>query len=200
MSTGETMGANIPQLVRNGEVWRLITAAFLHVNFLHYFGNVLATLILTSKVEYTLGWWKLLILVIISGIGGNVFGALASFNTSKMGASTSLFGSLGFCIGYIILNWRGIRTLGSAVTYQICYTAGIFFVFGVISTLAPNVDFFGHLGGFLVGIWSAWMLKPFLYEKREKIMRFVFLGILIFQFVLTIALLFGIHDYKRYVG
>lgn len=43
------MGANEPDLVRKGQVWRLITAAVLHVNFMHFFGNFMSTVILLSR-------------------------------------------------------------------------------------------------------------------------------------------------------
>lgn len=194
------MGANIPQLIRNGEVWRVITAAVLHVNFLHYFGNVLATLVLVSRVEYTLGAWRLLILVILAGIGGNIFSALASFDAIKMGASTSIFGALGFCIGYIILNWRGLKTIDQMLRYHVIYTAVMFLIFGVISTSSPNVDIFGHLGGFLIGVWGTGMQKQFFYEKREKIMRWVFVGIMVFQLILTFTIFYTIYPVKTYFG
>lgn len=49
---GETLtklGANVPIEIRNGGVWRLITAAVLHVNFMHFFGNFTSTIILLSR-------------------------------------------------------------------------------------------------------------------------------------------------------
>lgn len=45
-----TLGANDPQKIRNGEVWRLITAAVLHLNLLHFLGNFVSTIILLSRI------------------------------------------------------------------------------------------------------------------------------------------------------
>lgn len=44
------LGANSYQQVKNGDAWRLITAMFLHVNFLHFFGNFITALIFVSRI------------------------------------------------------------------------------------------------------------------------------------------------------
>ena len=48
-STLVRMGANYPYGIKNGEVWRLITAAILHIDFMHFLGNWVSTLILLSR-------------------------------------------------------------------------------------------------------------------------------------------------------
>lgn len=103
------MGANVPILIRQGGVWRLITAAVLHVNFMHFFGNFASTIILLSRFEYSFGTIRCIVIYIITAIAGNIFSALCSPNTIKAGASTCLYGILGIMIGYIIINFNGFR-------------------------------------------------------------------------------------------
>ena len=50
---GETLvllGANDPLKISQGQVWRLITAAVLHVDFMHFLGNFVSTIILLSRI------------------------------------------------------------------------------------------------------------------------------------------------------
>src|SRR5215217_3467799 len=46
------MGALVPDLVRQGEVWRLISATFLHGNFDHLLGNLLILYVLGMACEH----------------------------------------------------------------------------------------------------------------------------------------------------
>lgn len=43
-------GANLGILVHNGQVYRLLSAVFVHLDFMHYIGNIFATFILVSRV------------------------------------------------------------------------------------------------------------------------------------------------------
>jgi rhomboid protease GluP len=115
----------------------------------------LTILIFLSRVEYTFGWWKSLIIYIISGIGGNIFSCLINPSTTvvKAGASTCLFGIIGAIMGYIILNWTGLRVIGRLLKGQLVFIAIIIILF--IFALTPyndNIDYMGHIGGFLTGL------------------------------------------------
>lgn len=70
------LGANHSPSVLKGEVYRLVVPQFLHVHFMHLVGNFFTTLIFMSRVEYTYGGIKTLIIYILSGIGGNIFSIL----------------------------------------------------------------------------------------------------------------------------
>lgn len=104
------LGANYGPSVADGEVYRLISAIFLHLNFIHIFGNILSTFILVARMEYTFGVVKTLIIYLVSGISGNIFSLATESNQDhyqiiKAGASTALFGMIGLLLGYIIINW-----------------------------------------------------------------------------------------------
>lgn len=137
-------------------MWRLISAEFLHVNFIHLVGNVLTILIFVSRVEYTFGWWKTLIIYIVSGVGGNIFSILTfpSETIIKVGASTCLYGIIGTIIGYIILNWKGLNMIGRLLKCQLVFIAIIIIMFiFVLTPYSDNIDYMGHLGGFLTGLF-----------------------------------------------
>ena len=87
------------------EVWRWVTPIFLHGHFEHLLGNVVAQLILGSGIEYGIGVVKMIILYILTGIGGNLLSAILSPAQFGVGASTSVFGLVGFLIAYIFTNF-----------------------------------------------------------------------------------------------
>ncbi len=102
------LGANYEPYVKEGQVYRLIAPIFLHLNFIHFFGNFLAILIFLTRIQYTVGPLRAFIIYIIAGIGGNIFSILLEPDSIKAGASTSLYGIIGFILGYMIINWKGL--------------------------------------------------------------------------------------------
>lgn len=49
-STLLQLGANYAPYIRQGQVYRLIAPIFLHVNFLHFFGNMLAIFMFVTRI------------------------------------------------------------------------------------------------------------------------------------------------------
>lgn len=72
------LGGNFGPDVAAGEIYRLISAIFLHVNFLHVIGNMFSTFILVTRVEYTFGPLRTLLIYLLCGIGGNIFSLAVS--------------------------------------------------------------------------------------------------------------------------
>jgi membrane associated rhomboid family serine protease len=92
---------------------------------------------------------------LISGIGGNIFSCLTngSDNVVKAGASTCLYGIIGTIIGYIVLNWKGLDAVGRLLKCQLVFVGImiIMFIF-VLTPYSDNIDYMGHLGGFITGL------------------------------------------------
>jgi len=62
------MGANIPILVKAGQIYRLFTATILHAGILHIAMNSLTLLVFCAEVEAMIGVKLYLITYIIGGI------------------------------------------------------------------------------------------------------------------------------------
>jgi membrane associated rhomboid family serine protease len=78
----------------------------------------------------------------------------------KAGASTCLYGLLGVMIGYLIINWNGLNRIGPINKCQLVCICFMLFIFTLLFTSAvANIDYFGHLGGFLAGIWLSGINK-----------------------------------------
>lgn len=187
------MGANVPISIRRGGVWRLITAAVLHINFMHFFGNITSTIILLSRFEDSFGTLRCIIYYLVSAILGNIFSALCSPQTIKAGASTCLYGIIGVFLGYLVLNWQGLSVVGPVLKCQLFCIGVMLIVFTILftSVSAKNIDFFGHLGGFLAGFWLSAINNTIDVESRcLKIARGIFFALLLVQTIVTFVLFY----------
>ena len=95
-------------------MYRLISAIFLHANFIHILFNSIALLSIMSYLEVSYGAIITGLIFLISGIGGNIFSACVSKYSPflvSVGASTSIFGMVGCWIAFMILNWRGLKNI-----------------------------------------------------------------------------------------
>lgn len=107
-----------------------------------------------------------MILYVITGICGNSFTGVVSGATGSIsvGASTSIYGLLASLVGYMILNWKTMEIYAERRNIIMCFLCLIIF-FLVIFSINPstsNLDYNGHIGGFIGGIFfSLAIYKPF---------------------------------------
>ena len=140
-------GANVGDLVRHGEIWRLVTHMFLHIGIFHLFFNMYSLYYVGTRVEDFYGKWKYLLIYFISGISGGLLSiAMHDENVISVGASGAIFGLFGalLCFGY---NYRGY--IGSMIKSQILPIVIYNLLLGFF---IPGVDMWGHIGGLLGGI------------------------------------------------
>jgi rhomboid protease GluP len=184
-------GGNDLADVVSGQVYRLVSAMFMHIYFMHIFGNSVTAFMFLSRIEYTFGFVKTLIIYLVAGICGNIFSLACNPSPDvRAGASTALYGIIGIIMGYLVVNWRGLDLIGKAMKCQLWCTAATIIVFIFAFTPSGNVDFYGHLGGFLAGVWLAAIHQPIVQEKREKVIRVVFAGLLAAQIVASFLVVY----------
>ena len=87
-------GANYGLLIRNGEYYRLITSAFLHIGLLHLLVNSYSLYVIGPQIESFFGKTKYIIIYLVSAIFGNLLSMLFTDGISA-GASGAIFGLLG---------------------------------------------------------------------------------------------------------
>lgn len=124
-------------------------------------------------------------------IGANIFSDLCNPIGLKSGGSPFLFGVVGFLVGYIIINWVELDMIG--VHLKNILIIGIFFILGSIaafSTPLSNIDYFGPLGAFFVGIWATSIHDPIYFGHRQKYLRRIFFLFLIIQYITTFTLFY----------
>ncbi len=177
--TALKMGANFAPLIRQGEVWRVITYMFLHASLLHLIVNMYSLYALGASVENFLGRWKFIVVYFVSGICGGLLSAATGSNTISVGASGAIFGLAGALL-YFGYHYR--TYLGEAIKKQII---PIILINLLIGYLIAGIDNFGHIGGLIGGILCTMALgidgKSKTFEKiNGMICLLAFMGILIY--------------------
>ena len=91
------------KIKKRGQVWRFVTPVFLHASFTHLCLNLLSTIVIGSGLENGLGSWKLATLYFVSSIGGVLFSCTFNPLAYSVGASTAIFGLIGYYVSAIYL-------------------------------------------------------------------------------------------------
>lgn len=58
-----------------------------------------------AGIEYGIGPWYMIYLYILSGFGGNLLSSVLNPVSFGVGASTAVFGLVGFYVQYIFTHW-----------------------------------------------------------------------------------------------
>ena len=154
-------GGNNLLLVQNGEVWRILTSAFLHVGLIDLVVNMYSLAIIGTQVETFIGKWKFLFIYFISAIGGTLLSLVFSqANVVSVGASGALFGLMGALL-YFGYHYR--LYLSEAIRNQII---PIILINLLIGFIVPGIDNVAHIGG-LIGGYLASMAFG-IENKSEK--------------------------------
>ncbi len=157
-----SFGANYGPLVKTGEVYRLLTSAFLHIGLVHLLFNMYALYVVGSQLENFLGKWKVLIVYLVSAITGGMLSIVFSTSISA-GASGAIFGLLGSLL-YFGYHYRVY--LGNVLIKQIIPLIILNIAMGF---LLPGVDNAAHIGGLVGGLLITMALG--VNEKSTKLER-----------------------------
>jgi rhomboid protease GluP len=157
------LGALVPALVAEGEVWRLLTSVFLHSGFAHLALNMISLYFLGSFAEVSFGRGRFLALYFISGIaGGLAYLYFGAFNSPAVGASGAIFGLLGGVFGFAIR--RGAFSLRNPVINQLLILTAINLFLGAT---IPNVSNTAHLGGLVGGFVFGYLMAPTVSSQKR---------------------------------
>lgn len=144
--------AGYTPIVVHHEWWRLISAMFLHVNYMHIWMNMTALYWLGMELEGMLGRPRFLALYFLAGIGGGV-GVVLMHQENTIGASTALYGLMGASAFYAYSAWHhGFKTYAKSLLVGIGIALGVnlLITFGI-----PTISAAGHLGGLFTGLLVA---------------------------------------------
>ncbi len=137
-------GANYKPLVLGGQIWRLLTCAFIHIGLIHLLVNMYSLSIIGYQVETYVGKWKYLVIYLVSAISGALFSLVGEASVSA-GASGAIFGLLGALL-YFGYHYR--LYLNSVLKNQII---PIIIINLGIGFLIPGIDVLAHIGGLIGG-------------------------------------------------
>ena len=139
-------------MVGLGRWWTVLSAGWLHGSLLHIVFNLLWIRNLAPQVAIAFGPGRLVMIYTVAIAVGGMLTSLAGVflkgipflagSQLSIGASGGLFGLLGALVAY------GQMTKDFAANQDTWRLSLVLFVFGF---LTPQVDNWGHLGGFLGG-------------------------------------------------
>ncbi len=180
------LGANNRELVLQGEVFRLITYAFLHGNLIHLIVNMYSLWVIGSQVENYIGRWKFLVIYLLSALMGGLMSVvfLNDYGLS-VGASGAIFGLMGSLL-YFGYHYR--LYLSTALTSQII---PIIIVNLILGFALNGIDNACHIGG-LIGGYLATMIVGIKYKsKKEETINGIIVYILLLAFLVYAAYKFA---------
>jgi membrane associated rhomboid family serine protease len=178
-------GANETDLVlQHGQWYRLLTATFVHVGWLHLGTNMWCLWNLGMLGEPLIGPYGMVAVYMLTGIAGNLLSMGSSvvldhiYNAPEFlkipgaGASGAVFGIAGILI--VLLSnrrlpfpWEVLRSLRR----RVIQFAGINLVIGIAVNQLPagiQIDNSAHIGGFLSGLALGVPLVPRMTAGRER--------------------------------
>ena len=160
-------GLNGPD-VADGEVWRLITSAFLHADvipfgLLHVGFNMYILYFLGTMIEPAIGRLRFVALYFASLLGGAFGALLLSPDRITVGASGAVFGLMG--AAFVMQRARGIDPMQSGIGGMIALN--LLFTFGFAASL--NISIGGHLGGLAAGFAAAYLIEEVARRRRSQL-------------------------------
>jgi membrane associated rhomboid family serine protease len=155
------------ELIRNGELWRLVTALTLHSGVKHLLANIVFGAFFGFFAGRLLGSgiaWLAIVLASIAGNAANVL--LLDPSHLSIGASTAVFAALGLIAGYV---WRGQLMAKSGWSGRYGPIIGGLALLMYTGTGGPRTDIGAHLLGFVFGfVAGVLLIKLSLASNRKR--------------------------------
>ena len=155
ISGGELVFGTLPKTLTSGQIWRVLSPAFLHFGWMHLIFNLMWVWYFGRQVEALQGSRTMLLLLIVAGIGANI----AQYLTG-----TVLFGGMSGVVyallAHVWLMSRRVPQSGFFVPQMlVVFMLGwmVFTMTGVADSVGfGNIANEAHLGGLLVGLVTGW--------------------------------------------
>lgn len=155
-----SFGAKYNILIEQGEIWRLVSCAFLHSNLIHIACNMYSLYIIGPQIQQAYGITKYLIIYIISCVTSSLLSYFMSPSGISVGASGGIFGLMGALLAYAIIERNKIQKKYILSLIQII----ILNLF--IGLSIKNIDNFAHIGGLIGGGFAGYII--YLMSNRSK--------------------------------
>lgn len=139
-----------------GQLYRLITATFLHADISHIASNMIGLFFIGGLIEISVGHIGFALIYIMSGIGGNLVSVYyehyKNIEYYSIGASGGVFGLIGALL--ILTAYEKIRSKKEGKpTGNLLYRGLFVVVFMVASGFAEGgVNNAAHIGGLIMGM------------------------------------------------
>jgi rhomboid protease GluP len=187
LSMGAIFGPNI---ILNGELWRLITAMFLHGGTTHIAMNMLSLWFVGRVAESWFNRVSYISIYFISGIAGGLISIYMHPTTVGIGASGAIFGIFGALSGMVIVHRKRMEKQFKAFMKEFGIVLLLNLLIGVVF---ESVDLSAHIAGLIVGMIGGGMVA-----KSPK-MIWIYTVVMIFIMILFYKYLYS-YLYPIYIS
>lgn len=146
-------GANFGPLVKDGQWWRIVTCAFIHVGIAHLGFNMYAMWIFGEQLERLQGRWRTLFFFFFAAIAASLASLWWNPQTTSAGASGALFGWVGVTVAIVV---RHRRDFPKKLWSDMGRGLAMLLILNLVFLTNPHIDNAAHIGGlisgFLVGL------------------------------------------------
>ena len=147
-----------PLVALEGQVYRLITAMFLHGGLAHLLFNMYALYIIGKNVEPIYGSLRFALIYFLGGLTGSVASlALGNPMSPSVGASGAVF-AIFAAEAVHLYQHRNIYPNVTGHLRHMLFLIGMNLVIGFLP--GSRIDSWGHIGGLIGGFVLAWRIAP----------------------------------------
>lgn len=147
-----------PFVALEGQVYRLLTAMFLHGGIGHIFFNMYALYVIGATVEPIFGRARFLLIYVLGGLTGSLLSLLlGDFLSPSVGASGAVF-ALFAAEAVHLYQHRGVYANVRSRLRHMLFLIGMNLFIGLVP--GSRIDNWGHIGGVLGGLLLAWRIAP----------------------------------------
>ncbi|OBF98286.1 rhomboid family intramembrane serine protease [Mycolicibacter sinensis] len=154
--------------VADGQIYRLLTSAFLHYGAMHLLLNMWALYVVGPSLEGLLGRARFSALYLLSALGGSVtVYLLAPLTTATAGASGAIFGLFGATL-----------IVGRRLRMDVGWVVAVIVINLVFTFTIPRISWQGHLGGLITGLLVAFAYVYPAPAHRNRVQALVSIALL----------------------
>lgn len=173
--TGKLFGSQTSRQLYGGQLWRALSATWIHYSLIHLLGNMWVMYQIGPLVERWYGSGLFLGLCVGLGWVGNLIaglskpfiaGALRRVVTVPDYASGGASGLICGLIALVaVVGWRSRTRFGDFIRGQMLGFLGYVAIMGLV---LPSIDNFGHAGGAAAGALAGFLHRPMMRLARTR--------------------------------
>ena len=166
--------------IRGGQIYRLLTGAFIHVDPMHLLCNCYSLYIIGTQIENFYGKKKFTLIYLISALTGSLL-SISMNDGNSIGASGAIFGLLG---AYAYFGYHYRVYFGTVLLKQVVPIIAINLAIGFMVT---GIDNFAHIGGLVGGFLISMALGVNSKETKKQHINGIILSVLFIGFLIVLA-------------
>ena len=180
-------GGTGPEILLQGQWWRLVTAVFVHIGIVHIASNMYVFWGLGMIAERLLGRWNFLATYLLTGIAGNVLSLLLRPNI--VGAELRERSSDWQGLLIAVLQFGRLSVPNERLKPLKQQVVRLAFINLVIRAVVPAINNVAHLGGLIYGLILGLLFAWSTRFDREARLKFQAIGLAAATVLLAVLLM-----------